>query len=201
VPERLPGESGGEEASRYDPHWWHDPRNAEAAVREIERALAAADPPHRRGYERRAAAYLTRLRALDAGIARCMGTVPPSRRRLVTDHDAFGYFAGRYGIEVVGAVIPSQATQAQPSAKDLAALADLIEREGVAAIFPESSLSSKVAEAIADQAGVTAEHTLYGDTLGPEGSDGATYLRMEAANADSMVRGFTGGRRGCRLSP
>lgn len=197
VPERLPGEQSGEEASTYDPHWWHDPRNAEAAVREIERSLAAADPAHRRVFERRATAYLARLRALDAGIARCMEAVPAARRTLVTDHDAFGYFAARYGIDVVGAVIPSQATQAQPSAKDLSALAGLIEREGVGAVFPESSLSPKVAEAIAAQAGATAEYTLYGDTLGPAGSDGATYLQMEAANADSMVRGFTGGRRGC----
>ncbi len=66
VPERLPGESGGEEASKYDPHWWHDPRNAEAAVREIERRLTAADPAHRREFERNARAYLASLRKLDA---------------------------------------------------------------------------------------------------------------------------------------
>jgi zinc/manganese transport system substrate-binding protein len=197
VPEQLPGESSGTEASRYDPHWWHDPRNAEAAVREIERRLSVADPAHRREFERNAASYLAELRALDAGIARCMGSVPPARRKLVTDHDAFGYFARRYRIDVVGAVIPSQATQAQPSAKDLSSLADLIEREGVEAIFPESSLSPKVAEAIAAQTGASADYTLYGDTLGPEGSDGATYLQMEATNADSMVRGFTGGGHGC----
>jgi len=197
VPERLPGESSGAEASRYDPHWWHDPRNAEAAVREIERRLAAADPSRRRLFERNARAYLARLRALDAGIARCFASVPPSQRKLVTDHDAFGYFADRYGIDVVGAVIPSQTTEGQASAKDLSALAELIEREHVEAIFPESSLSPKVAEAIASQTGASASYTLYGDTLGPEGSGGATYLRMEAANADAMVRGFTGGRREC----
>lgn len=198
VPERLPGESSGEEASRYDPHWWHDPRNAEAAIVAIERALIDADPAHRNLFERNARAYLVELRALDDGIARCIGAVPPARRKLVTDHDAFGYFAHRYGIDVVGAVIPSQTTQAQPSAKDLSALAATIEREGVAAIFPESSLSAKVAEAIAAQTGASAEYSLYGDTLGPTGSDGATYLTMEAANANAMVRGFTDGRRGCR---
>jgi ABC-type Zn uptake system ZnuABC Zn-binding protein ZnuA/ABC-type Mn2+/Zn2+ transport system permease subunit len=197
VPERRPGESSGAEASRYDPHWWHDPRNAEAAVAAIERHLAAADPSHRREFERNARAYLAKLRELDAGVARCMDSVPVAHRKLVTDHDAFGYFADRYGIEVVGAVIPSQTTQAQPSAKDLSELAKLIEREQVEAIFPESSLSPKVAEAIADQTGASADYTLYGDTLGPEGSSGATYLTMEAANANAMVRGFTGGRRGC----
>ena len=105
---------------------------------------------------------------------------------------------GASGIEVVGAVIPSQTTQAQPSAKDLSALAATIEREHVVAIFPESSLSAKVAEAIADQTGASSSYRLYGDTLGPAGSDGATYLTMEAANANAMVRGFTAGRRGCR---
>jgi ABC-type Zn uptake system ZnuABC Zn-binding protein ZnuA/ABC-type Mn2+/Zn2+ transport system permease subunit len=201
VPVRLPGESSGDEASKYDPHWWHDPRNAEAAVGEIERRLALADPARRAEFVRNAGAYLAQLRALDGEIARCVDSVPASRRKLVTDHDAFGYFAQRYGIEVVGAVIPSQTTQAQPSAKDLSALAGLIEREGVEAIFPESSLSPKVAEAIADQTGASADYTLYGDTLGPADSDGATYLQMEAANANSMVSGFTGGRRGCDLSP
>ena len=201
VPERLPGESSGAEASKYDPHWWHDPRNAEAAVREIARRLAAADPAHRALYRRNAAAYLARLRRLDAGIARCIATVPPARRKLVTDHDAFGYFARRYGIDVIGAVIPSQTTQAQPSAQDVSELIELIEREGVAAVFPESSLSAKVTDAIASQTGASADYTLYGDTLGPADSSGATYLEMEAANADSVVRGFTDGRHGCALRP
>ncbi len=201
VPERLPGESSGAEASKYDPHWWHDPRNAEAAVREIERRLAAADPARRALFARNAGAYLAKLRALDRGIAACMDTVPAARRKLVTDHDAFGYFADRYGIEVVGAVVPSQTTQAQTSAKELSELAATIEAERVSAIFPESSLSPKVAEAIADQTGASADYTLYGDTLGPADSDGATYLRMEAANADAMVRGFSDGRDRCRVRP
>jgi ABC-type Zn uptake system ZnuABC Zn-binding protein ZnuA/ABC-type Mn2+/Zn2+ transport system permease subunit len=201
VPERLPGESSGAEASKYDPHWWHDPRNAEAAVGVIARRLAAADPAHRALFLRNAAAYLERLRRLDSGIARCIDAVPAAERKLVTDHDAFGYFAGRYGIDVIGAVIPSQTTQAQPSAKDVTELIELIEREGVRAVFPESSLSAKVADAISSQTGASADYSLYGDTLGPEGSSGATYLSMEAANADAMVRGFTDGRRGCALKP
>ncbi|MGE0067486.1 MAG: metal ABC transporter solute-binding protein, Zn/Mn family, partial [Solirubrobacterales bacterium] len=102
---------------------------------------------------------------------------------------------------VVGAVIPSQTTQAQPSAKDVSDLIALIEAEGVEAVFPESSLSAKVADAIANQTGATADYELYGDTLGPEGSAGATYLGMEAANAEAMARGFSDGRVGCRLRP
>lgn len=201
VPILLPGEPSGEEASKHDPHWWHDPRNAEAAVRRIEAALIAADPSQRSRFERSADAYLARLERLDRGIARCIDSVPPARRKLVTDHDAFGYFASRYGIEVVGAVIPSQTTQAQPSAQDLSALAKTIKAEKVKAIFPESSLSAKVADAIARQTGASAEDTLYGDTLGPEGSSGETYVGMEEANADAMVRGFTGGAQTCSPRP
>lgn len=187
--------------SKYDPHWWHDPRNAEAAVAEIERTLVAIDPPRKAEFAANASAYEQRLQELDAAIAACVGSVPAAQRKLVTDHDAFNYFANRYEIEVVGAVIPSQTTQAQPSAKELSELADTIEAEGVRAVFPESSVSSRVASAIADQTGASAAYTLYGDSLGPEGSDGATYVEMEAANADALVRGFTGGQRGCPVSP
>jgi ABC-type Zn uptake system ZnuABC Zn-binding protein ZnuA/ABC-type Mn2+/Zn2+ transport system permease subunit len=201
VPVHQPGETNGPEASAYDPHWWHDPRNAEAAVGEIERRLAAADPSHRRLFQRNAHAYLAKLSRLDAGIARCMASISAASRKLVTDHDAFDYFAERYGIEVVGAVFPSQVTQAQPSAKDLSALIESIEREGVGALFPESSMSPSVAEAVARQTGASVEETLYGDTLGPSGSPGGTCLGMEAANAEAMVRGFTAGRRGCPLGP
>ncbi len=199
VPLRLPGESEGREASRYDPHWWHDPRNAEAAVRTIRDALVAANPAAARSYRTNAAAYLRRLRALDAGIRSCLAGVPPARRKLVSDHDAFGYFARRYGITVVGAVIPSQTTQAQTSAADIARLLRVIRREHVSAVFPESSLSAKLAQQIARETGARTGYTLYGDTLGPSGSAGATYLSMERANADAMTRGFTGGARSCRL--
>ncbi len=201
APVRLAGETEGEEASEYDPHWWHDPRNAEAAVRRIERALIAAYPSHAATFRRNADAYLAELQALDAGIARCIDSVPPAQRKLVTDHDALGYFDNRYGIEVVGAVIPSQTTQAQTSAKDLSELAKTIEAEDVKAVFSESSLSAKTSEAIARQTGASSSYTLYGDTLGAEDSSGATYLAMEAANADAMVRGFTDGARGCPIAP
>jgi zinc/manganese transport system substrate-binding protein len=200
VPVRLSGESDGPEASRYDPHWWHDPHNAEAAVRAIRDALVAADPAAAPTYRANAAAYLRRLRALDAGIRACLAPVPAAQRKLVSDHDAFGYFAHRYGIAIVGAVIPSQTTQAQASAADIAKLVRLVRREHVRAVFPESSLSPKLAEQIARETGARADYTLYGDTLGPSDSPGATYLSMEQANADAMTRGFTGGTRGCRIA-
>jgi zinc/manganese transport system substrate-binding protein len=199
VPVRLPGEATGPEASRFDPHWWHDPLNAEAAVARIRDVLARADPRARATIERSAAAYLGKLRALDTGIRACFTAVPASQRKLVTDHDAFGYFARRYGIDVVGAVIPSQTTQAEPSAGQVADLIALIRRERVRAIFPESSLSPKLVQSIARATGASANSTLYGDTLGRAGSAGATYLSMEGANADAMVRGFTGGAQSCSI--
>jgi ABC-type Zn uptake system ZnuABC Zn-binding protein ZnuA/ABC-type Mn2+/Zn2+ transport system permease subunit len=200
VPIKLPGESSGPEASRYDPHWWHDPNNAGAAVDQIEAQLSAADPADKTTFETNAASYIGELKKLDAGIRHCLSSVPTPDRKLVTDHDAFNYFAKRYGIDVVGAVIPSQTTQAQPNAQDLSNLADLIKREGVKAIYPESSLSPKLAQTIATQTGASADYTLYGDTLGPADSSGDTYLHMEEANADQMVKGFTGGQGGCEVA-
>jgi ABC-type Zn uptake system ZnuABC Zn-binding protein ZnuA len=97
-------------------------------------------------------------------------------------------------------VIPSQTTQAQPNAQDLSDLVDVVKMEGVQAIFPESSLSPKLAETIASQTGASADYTLYGDTLGPGDSTGDTYLHMEQANADQMVKGFTGGKASCQVN-
>jgi len=191
---------GGGRRGSEDPHWWHDPRNVEAAVPAIRDALARANPRAKAVYAANAAAYLAKLRALDAGIARCFADVPRAQRKLVTDHDAFGYFARRYGIAIVGAVIPSQTTDAEPSAGAVARLVRTIVREHVAAVFPETSVNAKLAQAIARETGASAGYTLYGDTLGPRGSPGATYLTMERANADAMVRGFTGGRRGCAIA-
>jgi ABC-type Zn uptake system ZnuABC Zn-binding protein ZnuA/ABC-type Mn2+/Zn2+ transport system permease subunit len=201
VPVKRPGETSGAEASRYDSHWWHDPRNAISAVEQIRDALTTADPDNADAYRAGADRYLARLRQLDQAISNCIGRVPRSQRKLVTDHDAFGYFAGRYGITVVGAVIPSQTTQAQPSARDTARLVALIRREHVKAVFPESSINKRLAQTIARETGASADYTLYGDSLGPQGSPGGTYLEMEAANAGAMVKGFTGGSISCRSQP
>ena len=185
---RASTEGGGD-----DPHWWHDPRNVLAATTTIERALIAAAPADRAAIERRAAAYRARLRLLDADIRACIDRVPRGERRIVTDHDALGYFAARYGISVVGAVIPSSTTRAQASAGDLAALERTIRREHVRAVFPEHSVNAKLAERIASDTGAGADETLYGDTLGPQGSRAGTYLGMEAENAQAIARGMSAG--------
>jgi ABC-type Zn uptake system ZnuABC Zn-binding protein ZnuA/ABC-type Mn2+/Zn2+ transport system permease subunit len=182
---------------KADPHWWHDPRNAEAAVTAIERALIRADRANADVYARRAASTRRDIAGADRAIARCFAIVPPRDRKLVTDHDAFGYFAARYGIRVIGAVIPATTTQAQPSAGDLAALARTVRREQVHAIFPESSLNPRLARAVARETGARVGEALYADTLGPEGSAGGTYIAALRTNADRVMRGLTGGERGC----
>ena len=183
-----------------DPHWWQNPRNAILAVAAIRDALIKVDPGGRSGYERRATAYMAKLRRLDADVQRCIDQVPPDKRKLVTTHDALGYFAVRYGIDVIGAVIPSLSTQAQPSAKDVQKLVDQIKSEGVEAIFPEASLSKKLEQAISREAGAKVGGQLWADTLGPKGSSGATYLGAIRANAAALANGMSGGKVTCDFS-
>jgi ABC-type Zn uptake system ZnuABC Zn-binding protein ZnuA len=187
--------AGEEEAT--DPHWWQDPRNAERAVLRIRDALAEADPGGRAAYAANAERYARELRALDAAVERCMASVPAERRRLVTNHDALGYFAARYDVEVVGAVIPALTTQAQTSARAIAELAETLRREEVRTIFPENALDAGVERALARRTGARVGPALYADALGPEGSPGATYLGALRFNADAIARGF--GAPGCEL--
>jgi ABC-type Zn uptake system ZnuABC Zn-binding protein ZnuA len=181
-----------------DPHWWQDPRNAILAVAAIRDALVEADPDGRAAYERNAAAYTRELRTLDAHIERCIDRVPPDKRRIVTTHDSLGYFADRYGVEVIGAVIPSLSTQAQPSAKDVDELVRQIEDEGVEAIFPEVAVSQRLEQAIARESGAEVGRELWADSLGPEGSGAETYLDAMRADAAALAEGMSGGEVRCR---
>jgi zinc/manganese transport system substrate-binding protein len=185
---------------KLDPHWWQNPRNVALVVPAIRDALTRVDPGGRAEFGRRAAAYSRRLAALDRGIARCVAGVPPAQRKIVTTHDALGYFARRYGVKVVGALIPSLSTQAQPSARDIERLVSQIRREHVKAIFPESSINPKLERAVARETGARTGGHLWADALGPPGSSGNTYLHSMAANARSLVEGMSGGTRTCRLA-
>jgi ABC-type Zn uptake system ZnuABC Zn-binding protein ZnuA len=180
-----------------DPHWWQDPHNAILAVEAVRDALVDADPDGRRAYERNARAYIAELRALDDEIERCMRRVPPEKRKLVTTHDALGYFAERYDIEVIGAVIPSLSTQAQPSAKDVDALVEQIEDEGVEAIFPEAAVSQRLERSISRESGAEVGGELWTDSLGDEGSGAETYVDAMRANANALAEGMSGGRVSC----
>jgi zinc/manganese transport system substrate-binding protein/manganese/iron transport system substrate-binding protein len=182
-----------------DPHWWHDPRNAERAVGALAGALAAADPPGRAGYAARGRAYAQRVRALDREVTACVVAIPPERRKLVTTHDSLGYYAARYGLRVVGTVLPARTSVAQPSSGEVRALVQTIRREHVPAIFAESAVHPKVEEAIAAEAGARVGAPLWADTLGPPGSGGATYLQSIAANTRAIAGAL--GAPACRVAP
>jgi zinc/manganese transport system substrate-binding protein len=184
-----------------DPHWWQNPRDALLAVAAIRDALVRVDPAGQRFYGRNAARYSDRLRRLDREIEACIRQVPQAKRRLVTTHDSLGYFAKRYGLEVVGAVIPSLSTQAQVSARDVDRLVKQLRDEGVQAVFPESPVNAKLEHAIAGEAGAEVGGTLYADSLGKPGSAGETYLGALAADAEALARGMSGGSVRCRIEP
>lgn len=190
-----PGE-GGEE----DPHWWQDPRNSIRAVAAIRDELAAVDPDGAERYERDAERYTRELSALDREIAACIDSVPAERRKIVTSHDSLGYFADRYGIDVIGATIPSLSTQAQPSAGETADLIDLIRQAGVDTIYPEAGVSAELEQSIADRADAAVGGELWADTLAPDG-EASTYVGAMIANARELVAGFAGDERStCRFS-
>jgi zinc/manganese transport system substrate-binding protein len=180
-----------------DPHWWQDPRNAMLAAETVRDALAEAAPDGRRAYDRNAARYVRELRALDQEIERCMQRVPAEKRKLVTTHDSLGYFAERYDVEVIGSVIPALSTQAQPSAKDVDALVEQIEEEGVEAIFPEAAVSQRLERSISRESGTDVGRELWADSLGGEGSGAETYVDAMRANADALAEGMSGGRVSC----
>jgi ABC-type Zn uptake system ZnuABC Zn-binding protein ZnuA len=180
-----------------DPHWWHDPRNAALAAEAIRDALSEADPDGQARYERNAARFIELLRRVDREIEACIARVPRARRKIVTTHDSLDYFAGRYGIEVIGAVIPSLSTQAQPSAKEISALVDQVEQEGVAAVFPESALDDRLEAAVSREAGADVGEPLYTDSLGAEGTPAATYVGSMRENARRLALGMSDGTVRC----
>lgn len=188
------GDGTGEEAAG-DPHIWHNPKNAQIMSRDIAAAFSARDPQDKAAFDANLAAYNGRLDRLDTWIAQRIDTVPADRRKLVTNHDAFGYYVDRYHLTFVGSIIPSFDTSAELSGKRLTTLVAKIKATGVNAIFSESSLPPKTAEAIGREAGVkveAGENSLYGDTLGPAGSAGATYLDMERHNTATIVEALKG---------
>jgi ABC-type Zn uptake system ZnuABC Zn-binding protein ZnuA len=180
--------NGDEEEAAGDPHIWHNPQNAKIMVTNIARAFEAADPAASAVFEQHLADYAGQIDQLDTSIEAQIDSL--TNKKLVTNHDAFGYYVDRYGLEFVGSVIPSFDTQAELSPSDINDLVAKIKFEGVKAVFSESSLPPKTAEAIAGEAGVkvvAGEDSLYGDTLGPDGSDGDTYLEMEEHNTKVIV--------------
>jgi zinc/manganese transport system substrate-binding protein len=198
--EEEDGEHAEEEGEEHageerDPHIWHDPRNAKIMVTNIQKGLATAEPAKADAFAENLAAYTAELDKLDTDNAAAWATIPKADRKLVTNHDAFGYYIARYDLEFVGSVIPSLDTSAELSAKQLTDLVAKIKTTGTKAIFAESSLPPKTAEAIAQQAGVkvvAGEDALFGDSLGAPDSPEGTYLGAERHNTQVIVDALAG---------
>jgi ABC-type Zn uptake system ZnuABC Zn-binding protein ZnuA len=187
--------NGTDEEKAGDPHIWHNPQNAKIMARNIADALDAADPADRALFDRNYAGYAAKLDQLDADIEARINQLPVAQRKLVTNHDAFGYYVDRYHLQFVGSVIPSFDTAAELSGREVTDLVARIRATGARAVFSESSLPPKTTETVAQEAGVKVvegEDALYGDTLGPAGSEGETYLKMEEHNTKTIVDALGG---------
>jgi anchored repeat ABC transporter substrate-binding protein len=167
-----------------DPHLWQNVANAKAYVAVIANALIEIDPDGRGTYEANRDAYLAELDDLDAEVAAAIDAIPEADRQLVTTHDAFGYLADRYGMQVAGFVVPNPA--AEPSAKQVEALTETIADLQVKAVFVEPNLHARasVLRQVAEDQGVQV-CTLHGDAL-PE--DAPTYIDMMRQNASELSR-------------
>lgn len=181
----------GAYAGDPDPHAWMDPHIAVRYVDAVERALRAQYPQHAATYAANAARYREQLAALDRDIAALMKTVPPARRQLVTTHDAFRYFARRYGLNLV-ASIWGISTETEPSAREVANIVGAIRKAGVPAVFIETTINPKLMQRIAAEARVRIGAPLYGDSVGAPGSGADSYLGMMRANAQAIARGLSG---------
>lgn len=174
-----------------DPHVWMDPVRMADAARLIAAELTAVAPGI--DWAARADAYAAELRSAHVEIESLLAAVPASERKMVTNHEVFGYFADRYGWEVVGTVIPGGSTLGAPSAADLADLIETIRHEGVRVIFAETSAPDVLAQVVADEVGeqitVVALHT---ESLGEPGSDSGTLIGMLLDNARRIVGAMAG---------
>ena len=178
APRKLDGE--------VDPHAWQDVANARRYVENIRDALKAADPGRAALYEARAAAYLATLEALDKEVAAAIAAIPSQRRRIVSTHDAFGYFAARYGLEFIAP--QGVSTESEPSARDIARIIDAARREKVAAVFLENISDPRLAQRLAKESGVKLGGELYSDALSKPDGPAASYVAMMRHNVEELTK-------------
>jgi zinc/manganese transport system substrate-binding protein len=176
-----------------DPHAWQNLANAERYVETIRIALAAALPAHSAVLEQRATDYIKRIRALDQVTKAQIAAVAVERRRVITSHDAFGYFAAAYGITFYP--LQGLATGSEPSAAEVVRVIDLIKKNKVSAIFTENISDPRVLERIAKDSGAIVGGRLYADALTEPGTSTDTYLKMFQHNVTTIVRGISGKAR------
>ena len=168
-----------------DPHFWHDPMRVEQVVDHLAALMAASDPSRAEMYRANAADYRRELQELHSFIAAEISSIPPERRLLVTSHETMQYFANRYGMTVIGTLIPSATTEAESSPQHLTDLIETVRAYNVPAVFGEVTVSERLAAAIAEDVGATLVR-LYSESLGPPGSPAETYVGMMRTN-DQLI--------------
>jgi zinc/manganese transport system substrate-binding protein len=186
------GEDQGHDHGEFDPHTWQNPQNVILMAQNIQAALSEADPANAEAYAANAQDYIAELEALDAEIEATLASIPAENRKLVTSHDALGYFADRYGFEVLVTVLPATTEAADPSAGELAEIIETIQAAGIPAVFIENIANPDLMERIAQEAGVELAPSLYTDALGEAGSDGDTYLNMMRYNTRVLAEALGG---------
>lgn len=173
-----------------DPHVWFDPDRNATTAELVAESLRSLDPSV--AWADRAATYADDLADADATIVEVLADIPTEDRLLVTNHDSLGYFADRYGFEVVGTVIPGGSSFSEPSSADLASLVSVINETGVSAIFAETSQATVLADAIADEVDHdVAVVSLYTGSVGEDGSGAETLIGMLLTNAERIAIGLS----------
>jgi zinc/manganese transport system substrate-binding protein len=168
-----------------DPHAWQSVMNAKTYVANIRDALAAIDPGDAAVFRANAARYLIELDALDAEVRAAIAKIPPERRKVITTHNAFGYFAAAYGVAFAAPVGVS--TETDPSAHDIAALIQQIKADKIPAIFLENLSDDRLIRRIAAETGARAGGTLYSDSLTDEKGDAPTYIALVRHNIKALT--------------
>lgn len=183
----------GQNGPVADPHTWLDPENVLTWVANIEQILSQLDPVDAADFATNAESYRERLKVLIAYYDEQVMPIPVDRRKLVTNHDSLGYFAQDYNFEIVGTVLPAASTLAEPSARDLATLLEMMTNAGVCTIFAETTANERLAKAAADELnGCDSVEVIALSTgaLGPAGSSTGDYLGLMRANIDAIVDGL-----------
>lgn len=170
-----------------DPHAWWDIRYATGYARKIADTLSQLDPAGQGMYQKNLAAYTKQLADADAYARKQFATLPASKRNIVTNHDSLHYFAARYGLKIVGTVIPGLSTEREPSARELATLVQAVKKTGARAIFTENTVNTRLAQTLARETGVKVAPPLFTDALAPAGQKGSTFLQALRLNVDTVV--------------
>ncbi len=173
-----------------DPHAWQDLRNGGIYAQNAAAAIIAARPDLKEKTEARLADYIEKLRALHKEMKEAFAEVPQEKRKIVTSHDAFGYFGEAYGVMFLAPVGIS--TEAEPSAADIGHLIEQIRAEGVKTVFAENMASPRLIEQLAKDAGASLGGTLYADALSKKDGEAPDYLAMMRLNAARMLQSMGG---------